>query len=129
MFRLSLAVLLLTSGCGGSNNGPNNVCERIHAANDAFFSGPCQRGCGSTTRGEPLYCPAEKADISTTDCRAKLWKCTADDLKLLEAYAACFEGLPTCEKGGYSIRRTCPFPTILDLSVECTFKVADFERY
>ena len=123
MFRLSLSVLiLLASGCGG---GSSNVCQRIHAANDTFFSGPCQKSCGSTTRLEPLYCPASKVEFSPAVCESKLKRCTADDLKVLEAYATCFERLPTCEQGGF---RPSPFPTILDLSAECTFKEAEFVK-
>lgn len=116
-----LSLVLLASSCGGSSK----VCERIQAANDRFFSGTCLKGCNSTTRGDTLYCPASKVDFSRTACEEKLRKCNARDLKLLDAYATCFENLPTCEEGGF---HPCAFPTILDLSAECTFKEAEFVK-
>lgn len=76
-----------------------NTCSRIDAANEAYFAGrtSCPNTCFFTTSLEPVHCAGTKRTFDVEACVSKLQACSAADLKVIERYAACLEGVPACD--------------------------------
>jgi hypothetical protein len=80
------AMVALSSSCGGS------YCDRYKAATDKFFGAKTE--CKSANAAGSIA--VSKASLT---CKADVSKCSADDLKVLDAFVSCVNSASPCTDG------------------------------